>query len=49
MISINSIAIADLITEENNKNHNINLNNSSLSSTKNNDINGNPIELNIEK
>ena len=49
MISINSNAIADLINEENNKNHNINLNNSSLSSVSNNDINGNSIESNIEK
>ena len=42
-------AIVDLKIEGNNKNHNINLNNSSLSSGNNNDINGNWIEFSIEK
>ena len=43
-------AIIDLKIEENNKNHNINLNNSNISnSISNNNINGNSIEFSIEK
>ena len=42
-------AIVDLKIEENNKNHNINLNNSSLSSGNSSNINGNSIEFSIEK
>ena len=42
-------AVVKLKIEENNKNHNINLNNSSLSSVNNSNINGNSIEFSIEK